>query len=555
MKPTIFPIGAIVTALVVTMLSGVQMATAETTNSPGAPSSPPSALGQQVQIAPDSVGPDGKPKNAGAVMGGAGKISSSNNQSPRLAPAKNAPELAPKASPTVPEQPSGTQGRPLGLDVSGWQVNVNWATVKKNGAQFAYIKASEGMWALNDQFAQQYNGSAANGLLRGAYHFARPNLSSGAEQARVMIAAGGGWTADGITLPGALDLEDNPYSGANRCYNMTPTQLANWAKDFSDTYLAATNKYPVLYTGYYFWQDCLGGSAMLSTSSPLWIAAYYASSPLLPGGWNQYSFWQYANQYSDSSQTTYATFPGDQNVFNGSLDQLRKIVTTPDLSALNMPSGAIPISGKWTGDGKTYPGWVKDAYWCLQTSLVSKKCFYFGVASDKPVVGDWDGDGRTTIGIVRNAVWQLSNNVDKLTVDRVQSYGIGSDTPITGDWNGDGKTDIGIFRGGSWQITSSSAARPPVQTSTNFGIATDVPVIGDWNSDKKDTFGIWRSGTFWLTNSLNTVDRYFGYGLKSDTPVTGDWDGNGSDTVGIVRGAVWQLTNNLSTLTVDQIWK
>jgi GH25 family lysozyme M1 (1,4-beta-N-acetylmuramidase) len=33
---------------------------------------------------------------------------------------------------------------PHGIDVSGYQPNINWATVKANGIQFAYIKATEG---------------------------------------------------------------------------------------------------------------------------------------------------------------------------------------------------------------------------------------------------------------------------------------------------------------------------------------------------------------------------------------------------------------------------
>ncbi|KIJ13973.1 glycoside hydrolase family 25 protein [Paxillus involutus ATCC 200175] len=33
---------------------------------------------------------------------------------------------------------------PQGIDVSSYQPNVNWATVKKNDIAFAYIKATEG---------------------------------------------------------------------------------------------------------------------------------------------------------------------------------------------------------------------------------------------------------------------------------------------------------------------------------------------------------------------------------------------------------------------------
>lgn len=56
-------------------------------------------------------------------------------------------------------------------------------------------------------FNQNYVGATNNGIIRGAYHFAHPDSSSGAAQANYFLAHGGGWSRDGITLPGALDLE------------------------------------------------------------------------------------------------------------------------------------------------------------------------------------------------------------------------------------------------------------------------------------------------------------------------------------------------------------
>lgn len=44
------------------------------------------------------------------------------------------------------------------------------------------------------------------GLIRGAYHVARPDQSSGNAQAAYFLAHGGGWTGDGKTLPGAVEL-------------------------------------------------------------------------------------------------------------------------------------------------------------------------------------------------------------------------------------------------------------------------------------------------------------------------------------------------------------
>ena len=497
-----------------------------------------------------------RPTDGGAVMGQAGK------QAPKPASTLAQP-LSQLSEPTVGEQPPGTDGKPLGLDVSGWQKNVNWAAVKNAGARFAYVKTSEGPWTLNDYFGQQYNGAASAGLLRGGYHFARPNLSSGASQAQVMLDSGGGWSADGKTLPPALDIEDNPYVSSdrtNKCYGMTSTALVAWVKDFTRIIKASTGKDAVIYTSYYFWQECFGGSNTFAGTNPLWIAAYYASSPWMPGQWPSHTFWQYANDFADQAQTKPATFPGDQNVFNGSMDELRQFAgqirgLNYDKPVIGLVPGATLISGKWGGDGKSYVGWFKDGFWCLEMPGRTRSCFNFGSPGDKPVVGDWDGNGTATIGIVRNGSWQLTNNLSKRAVDIVQYFGVGTDTPITGDWDGNGSTTIGIFRNGSWQVTNSQTLGPAVSLSSNFGVGTDTPVVGDWNGDGKDSYGVWRSGSFWLTDSRERppVDYVFGFGIPTDQPAIGDWDGDGKTTVGIVRGNTWQLTNSLNLRTVDAI--
>jgi GH25 family lysozyme M1 (1,4-beta-N-acetylmuramidase) len=57
------------------------------------------------------------------------------------------------------------------------------------------------------KFSDNYIGATKVGLIRGAYHFGRPDTSSGAAQANFFVAHGGGWSRDGITLPGVLDIE------------------------------------------------------------------------------------------------------------------------------------------------------------------------------------------------------------------------------------------------------------------------------------------------------------------------------------------------------------
>jgi GH25 family lysozyme M1 (1,4-beta-N-acetylmuramidase) len=70
-------------------------------------------------------------------------------------------------------------------------------------------------------FSSQYDGATSAGIIRGGYHFAHPNLSSGATQAKFFVAHGGGWSGDGRTLPGALDIECSYAARAHRSLLLT----------------------------------------------------------------------------------------------------------------------------------------------------------------------------------------------------------------------------------------------------------------------------------------------------------------------------------------------
>jgi GH25 family lysozyme M1 (1,4-beta-N-acetylmuramidase) len=217
----------------------------------------------------------------------------------------------------VAAQPAQAVDSVAGLDVSAYQGNVDWSTAYANGARFAYIKATEGTTYTNSYFAQQYNGSYGAGMIRGAYHFALPNNSGGAAQADFFVDNGGGWSADGQTLPGALDIEYNPYSGGT-CYGLTQADMVAWIQAFSSEYQARTGRYPTIYSTTDWWTTCTGNSSAFAANSPLWIARYSSSAGTLPAGWGYYTFWQ----NSDSG-----TFPGDQDQFNGAYSQLQAIAT------------------------------------------------------------------------------------------------------------------------------------------------------------------------------------------------------------------------------------
>ena len=211
--------------------------------------------------------------------------------------------------------PAGLLAAVYGIDVSGHQGNVDWNYWWNQGKRFTWVKATEGTGYTNPYFAQQYNGSYNRGFIRGSYHFALPDRSSGATQATYFGDHGGGWSGDGKTLPGALDIEWNPYGAT--CYGKSQAGLASWIRDFSNTYKARWNKYPIIYTATSWWSQCVGNSSFSSTN-PLWVARYASTVGTLPYNWTYYTVWQYSSS------------PIDQDVFNGDYSRLQVFATNHD---------------------------------------------------------------------------------------------------------------------------------------------------------------------------------------------------------------------------------
>jgi GH25 family lysozyme M1 (1,4-beta-N-acetylmuramidase) len=202
---------------------------------------------------------------------------------------------------------------PDGLDVSSHQGNVDWARAAGAGGRFAYVKATESATYVNPFFTQQFQGARAAGLVTGAYHFATPDTSDGASQADYFVAHGGGWSADGRTLPPAVDLEYNPYG--QQCYGKPPAALGTWVRAFVGEVRARTGRLPAIYTSVRWWSMCMGGNATFG-ADPLWIARFNNVVGPLPPGWTTQTIWQYADS---------GPLPGDQDSFNGSMDQLRAL--------------------------------------------------------------------------------------------------------------------------------------------------------------------------------------------------------------------------------------
>ncbi|KAB1155446.1 GH25 family lysozyme [Micromonospora sp. DT46] len=204
-----------------------------------------------------------------------------------------------------------------GIDVSHYQGAINWTSVRNAGIQFAFIKATEGTSYKDPRFNTNYVAAYNAGVIRGAYHFARPNISSGAVQANYLASNGGAWSADSRTLPAALDLEANPYAGGY-CYGLSTTGMRNWVQDFLNTYRARTGRYAVIYTTTSWWNQCTGSWSAPWANHPLWVARWSSTVGALPAGAPFWSFWQ----YTDRGSVAGISGGVDRNHWNGDRSRL-----------------------------------------------------------------------------------------------------------------------------------------------------------------------------------------------------------------------------------------
>ena len=66
-----------------------------------------------------------------------------------------------------------------------------------------------------------------------------------------------------MTLPGALDIEYNPYG--SECYGFTRSQMKAWIQDFVTEYAYKEHVYPVIYSTTDWWTTCTGNHPGLAT--------------------------------------------------------------------------------------------------------------------------------------------------------------------------------------------------------------------------------------------------------------------------------------------------
>ena len=203
-----------------------------------------------------------------------------------------------------------------GIDVSHHQVIIDWNTVSKQDIDFAFIKATEGGDHLDSLFCQNWVEIYDHHIVRGAYHFFRPNISPKLQSEnfinQVELAEG--------DLPPVLDVEVT--GDLSRIQLMTKVQ--KWLTLVEKHYHVK----PIIYTNNKFYNKYFAG---YFSEYPLWIARYNHEQPKLIDD-NNWTFWQYGNR----GQVDGIIGEVDLNVFYGDSAQFQQILyQTPILISLN----------------------------------------------------------------------------------------------------------------------------------------------------------------------------------------------------------------------------
>lgn len=200
-----------------------------------------------------------------------------------------------------------------GFDVSHHQGKINWNELVKTQytpfpIRFVFLKASEGGDFSDTTFAYNFAEARSHGFIRGAYHYYNPKTDAG-RQADFFIRSVKLEPGD---LPPVLDIETRSDD-----MDKLRRDLLVWLHRIETYYHVK----PILYTSYKYKTHYLNDS--IFNTYPYWIAHYYVDSVEYKGSWK---FWQH---------TDVGTLPGirervDLNVFNGSLEELRKMTIPAD---------------------------------------------------------------------------------------------------------------------------------------------------------------------------------------------------------------------------------
>jgi len=169
-----------------------------------------------------------------------------------------------------------------GIDVSGWQGNIDYSEVASSGIEIVYMKASEGTSFVDPYFNQNYTNAKANGLKVGFYHYltARSN-SEAVAQANFFVS-----TISGMIPDCRLAMDFESFG------SLSAEEINEIGLTFMQTVESLSGKEMVIYSDTSNASNIFGGGL---TNYPLWVAQYEVEEPTPNGNWDSWVGWQYTD--------------------------------------------------------------------------------------------------------------------------------------------------------------------------------------------------------------------------------------------------------------------
>ncbi len=194
-----------------------------------------------------------------------------------------------------------------GIDVSGYQKDIDWQAVKNAGIDFAIIKignldeSEPDAWYTDSRFQRNISACESLGIPYGIYVYAYGKSAwvyeKGADHIIALLAG------HHPSLPVYLDLEDDTINPDKS--SITKSNLAEFSKAFCNR-IASAGYTPGIYSGASWFKNYLTDSCFSNNGWSIWTAQYWysknynASLEDAPEYPSSYDIWQYSSVASVS---------------------------------------------------------------------------------------------------------------------------------------------------------------------------------------------------------------------------------------------------------------
>jgi len=194
----------------------------------------------------------------------------------------------------------------FGFDVSHYQYRINWKVTdslyQKFPVDFVFIRSTMGIDGIDYEFKTNWNYAKTRLLIRGAYHYYRPDENS-TLQAQNFIK--NTFLEPGDFVP-VLDIEDYPK---HQSVERLREGVQNWLEIVEKHYGVK----PIIYSGENFYNRNLKDHF---PNHKIWIAKYSVFSEKMKDDWH---FWQ----FTDKGTVPGVETPVDLNIFKGNRHDIK----------------------------------------------------------------------------------------------------------------------------------------------------------------------------------------------------------------------------------------